>query len=283
MRDLPPAPGRSVLPTVALLFGMLIFLTLSSPSAFGHDPQDQVLAQVGVAERLGARIPGGLPFRDQDGRNVLLSDYFTGEPVLITLNYYACPSLCPLVFRNLAGTIGRLGDLKLARDFRVVTVSINPEESPALAREKSVLTYARLGAMAAPGSRWPFLQGDRNSIERLAQAVGVRYARVGNHDFAHPSVIVAVTPDGRVSRYLYGLELRPQDLKLALLEASGGRIGTASLMNQALLYCFHYDPVGRKYVLFASRLMTVVMLGVLALTLAMLALLWKGESKRPPV
>ena len=269
--------------TVSLPLLVLAYLTLIPPLATAHDPQDLVLRQIGVDERLGARLPGGLPFRDQAGKNVLLSDYFTGEPVILTLNYYACPTLCPLVFRNLAGTAGRLGDLKLGRDFRIVTVSINPEESPALARERSATTYAMLGGSADPGSGWPFLMGDRISIEALARAVGVRYLRLGANNFAHPNVLVVATPDGRVSRYLYGLELRPRVLKLALIEASGGRVGGANLVNRALLYCFHYDPVGKKYVLFASRLMTVAMLGVLALTSALLGLLWKREKKGPPV
>jgi protein SCO1 len=271
----------------ASTMGLLLIGALASPAAFpdpscAHESQDPILQQVGVDERPGARLPRDLPFRDQDGRAVRLADYFTGGPVILTLNYYACPSLCPLVFRNLAGTVGRLGELKLSKDFRIVTVSINPQESPALAREKSAATYAMLGGTATPGSRWPFLMGDPNSIEQLARSVGVRYTRVGERDFAHPNVLVVATPDGRVSRYLYGLEQQPQDLKLALIEASGGRIGSSRLMNQALLYCFHYDPVGRKYVLFASRLMTIAMLGVLAVTLGMLATLWKREKKAPP-
>ena len=261
------------------LAGLAILALLPVP-ANPHDPQDEVLRQVGVDERLGARIPGQLAFRDQAGRPVLLADYFSGAPVILTLNYYGCPTLCPLVFRNLAGTLKKLGGLTLGKDYRVVTVSINPDESPALAREKSTATYAMLGSAYDPGRHWPFLMGNPASIESLAQAVGVRYIRVGNNDFAHPNVIIIVTADGRVSRYLYGLEQRPRDLKLALIEAAGGRIGAANLMNSALLYCFHYDPVGRKYVLFASRLMTVAMLGVLVVTLGLLALLWTREKKK---
>jgi protein SCO1 len=267
--------------TVSCLLGVLALSTLLAPPAGSHDPQDLVFEQVGVEERLGQLIPAELYFQDQAGRTVQLSSYFTGEPVILTLNYYACPTLCPLVFRNLAQTLGGLGKLSLGKDFRIVTVSINPDESPALAREKSAATYAMLAGASDTGSNWPFLRGTLPTISRLAQSVGVRYTRLKNGELAHPNVLVIVTPERRISRYLYGLEQRPQDLKLALIEATDGKIGPSRLINQALLYCFHYDPVGRKYVLFASRLMTVVMLGVLTLTTGLLLLLWKREKKGP--
>jgi len=274
---------RTRVAPVSLLFGALLLAVLIPVPASPHDLQDQVLEQVGVDEHLGGRIPEDLTFRDQAGKAVRLREYFAGGPVVLTLNYYACPTLCPLVFRNLAGTAGRLGALTLSKDFRIVTVSINPDESPQLAREKSATTYAMLSRTANPEIRWPFLMGSQASIERLAQSVGVRYARLGKNEFAHPNVLVIATPDGRVSRYLYGQEQKPQDLKLALIEAAEGRIGTSVLMSRALLYCFHYDPVGKKYVLFASRLMTVAMLGVLLLTFGLLAALWRKEKKAPPV
>lgn len=268
--------------SASLLLAALVLTVLLPLPGRTHDPQDLILEQVGVDERLGALLPRDLSFLDQTGRPVLLADYLTGLPVVLTLNYYACPTLCPLVLRNLVATIGGVRDLRLGKDFRIVTVSINPQESAALALEKSNATYAMLRGVADPANSWPFLRGGRSSIEPLAQAVGVRYTVLENGEFAHPNVIIVVTPQGRISRYLYGLEQRPKDLRLALIEATGGRIGGSALVNQALLYCFHYDPVGKKYVLFASRIMTGAMLGVLALTLGMLALLWKREKKAPP-
>jgi len=144
---------------VSLLLGALLLALLIPVPTSSHDPQDQVLGQVGVDERPGGRIPGELAFRDQNGKAVLLAGYFTGGPVILTLNYYACPTLCPLAFRNLAETAGRMGALSLSRDFRIVIVSSNPDESPELAREKSATTYRMLGHTADPGSRWPFLRG----------------------------------------------------------------------------------------------------------------------------
>jgi protein SCO1 len=261
-----------------LLVAFILAAMLPS-AARGHDPQDRVFAQIGVDERPGARLPTELSFYDQTGKPVQLSRYFTGGPVILTLNYYACPTLCPLVFRNLAQTLNQMGNLLPGKDFRIVTVSIDPEETLERAAEKSGKSHAMLVRdIPDPGRAWPFLMGGAPAIERLAQSVGVRYSRLGKNDFAHPNVIVILTPDARVSRYLYGLEQSPQDLKLALIEASGGRIGSSTLVNRALLYCFHYDPVGKKYVLFASRIMTGSMLGVLALLLGLLAMLWKRDK-----
>jgi len=260
------------------VFGVLLLqVSLLLGTAWGHSSADQVLSQIGVDEHTGASVPLETVFRDSQGRAVRLSDSFKGMPVLLSLNYYACPTLCPLVFRNLAETLADLGDLKLGRDFRIVTVSINPEESAALARDKSGRTYAMLKGVRDPERSWPFLLGDQGPISALAHSVGVRYLRQEGGDYAHPNVLVVLTPDGKISRYLYGLAIRPRDLRLALVEAAGGRIGNSETANRLLLYCFHYDPVGKKYVIYASRLMTVAMLSVLSFTGLLLALLWKQE------
>ena len=134
---------------VPLLALTLAFLSHSTASA--HDPQDLIFDKVGVEERLGEPIPTDLAFLDQTGETVRLSRYFTGGPVILTLNYFSCPTLCPLVFRNLAGSIGKMGDPAIGKDFRVVTVSIDPEESVAKAADKSATTYAMLGKTPAPG------------------------------------------------------------------------------------------------------------------------------------
>jgi protein SCO1 len=264
-----------------LLRALCALLLLVPGLAAAHAPSDNVFRQVGVDEQLGQVIPLQLPFRDQFGTPVRLENYFAGTPVLLSLNYYACPTLCPLVFRNLAATVTHLSDFRLERDFRIVTVSINPDETFELARTKSATTYAMLGGAAGTGG-WPFLLGSATSIAQLAQSLGVRYLKLESGEYAHPNVLVVLTPTGRVSRYLYGLEIRPRDLRLALTEAAQGRIGSSPVINNLLLYCYHYDPVGKKYVLFASRLMTVAMLGVLVLMLAMLALLWKKEKGGKP-
>lgn len=263
--------------TVLTLLVAALFTVLVAPPATAHDPQDEVLEQLGVDEKPGYAIPLELSFTDQAGKSVRLSQYFTGGPVVLTLNYYSCPTLCPLIFRNMVNTIRRMGNFAPGEDFRVVAVSIDPNETVQRAAEKSAKTYAMLGSTPDPGSAWPFLLGSKASIEQLAKSIGVRYARLENGEFAHPNVIVILTPDGRISRYLYGMEQAPNDLKLALIEASGGAIGGSTIVNKALLYCFHYDPVGKKYVLLASRVMTGAMAGVALIVLGLLALLWKRE------
>lgn len=270
----------------SLAAGICLFLSallaagpFSSP-ARAHTLKDEQLASVGVDERPGAQLPLDLPFTDQDGRQVRLGDYFTGGPVILTLNYYSCPTLCPVVFRNLAGTVTAIKGLSPAKEYRIVTVSIDPEESTARARAKAAESWRMLPQLSSPERNWPFLLGDQPALERLAKSVGVRYVRLGKNDFAHPSVILVVTPDGRVSRYLYGLEQRPVDLKLALIEAAGGRIGGSELVNRALLYCFHYDPAEKKYLLAARNIMTGGGIVTLFLVGVPLALFWRRERMR---
>jgi protein SCO1/2 len=277
-RWLSPAP-LALSALAGLIAGALLFAALLPGPARSHEQRDFPPEQVGVDERLGMALTTGLSFRDQGGQTVRLSRYFTGVPVILTLNYYACPTLCPLVFRNLVRSMEEMEGLALGRDFRVVTVSIDPEESLARASDKAAKTHAMLRHTPDPGGSWPFLVGSPAAIQSLTRQVGVRYSAVGKNDFAHPNVVIVVTPQGRVSRYLYGLELPARDLKLALIEAAQGRIGSSQLLNRALLYCFRYDPVGREYVLLASRLVTASMGLVMALTTGLLALLWRRERR----
>ncbi len=269
-------------PLTRLLLALLILFSavLSPAVSHGHTERDAALPEVGVDEKPGARVPLGLAFTDTTGRPVRLSDYFTGDaPVLLTLNYYACPMLCPLTFRNLTDTIKRVGGLSLERDYRVVTVSIDPEEIPDLAQAKARESWAMLPAVAGLPGRWPFLMGRDNEIVALARSVGMRYTRLGKNNFAHPTVAVVLTPDGRVSRYFYDLEIRPQELRLALIEAAGGRIGNP-VINRVLLYCFHYDPVGRRYALIAVNLMKVAGAIVLLLLSILLLSLWRRDRAK---
>src|SRR3990172_5203926 len=143
--------------------------------------------------------------------------------------------LCPLTLRSLLGTVERIKGIGLGRDFRIVTISIDPQDTPEVARARAAELYA----------------GEK-AIDAVTGAVGFRYRKVGN-EFAHPDVVVVLTPEGKISRYLYGIEQDPTDLKLALIEASGGNIGGSTALNRVLLFCFHYDPVGKKYALYARN------------------------------
>jgi protein SCO1/2 len=266
----------------------IVFLVLTvwvlalplAPCALGHvrETPDEILRQIGVDEKLGGQVPLELLFKDSEGRTVRLGDALGTGPVLLTLNYYTCPMLCPITLRNLFASTNQMGGIFLDRDFRIVTVSIDPDEKLEMARARAGEMHAMMKGVGEPGARWPFLLGGGEEIGRLTAAVGFRYRKLGN-EFAHPDLVVVLTPEGKISRYLYGIEQDPRDLRLALIEAAGGRIGESTAMNRVLLFCFHYDPVERKYALYARNIMkaggilTLVFLGVLYVVL------WK---KRKP-
>jgi protein SCO1/2 len=203
------------------------------------------LNAVDVEEKLGQRIPADLVFTDDRGRAVRLRDYLgKGRPVLLTLVYYRCPMLCDLVLQNLVKGLVPLG-WRPGRELQGLAVSIDPKDRRGGAELKQ---RTLLQALAAPEARdgWPFLTGEPAAIQRLADAVGFRYAHDPASDqYAHPAVAIVLSPDGRISRYLYGVAFRPLDLRLALSEAAQGRVG--GVFNRVLLTCFRYDPASRRY------------------------------------
>ncbi len=263
---------RVVFPSV--LAAIAVFAVPTGRPALAHvrEAPDAILASVGVDEKPGAAVPRDLVFRDGNGAPVRLGDILAGGPAILTLNYYTCPMLCPLTLRNLLSAAAAVRGISLARDFRIITVSIDPDERPEALRARAGEMHALMAGIRDPASRWPFLAGDAAAIGALTAAVGFRYRKVGA-EFAHPDVSIVLTPDGRVSRYLYGIAPDPGDLKLALLEAAGGRIGASRALNRVLLYCFHYDPAGRRYALYAVNIMkaggvlTLALLGTLFLLL----------------
>lgn len=272
---------------LASLCGKLLLLFAvaghSPVASFAHTLRDEALPNVGVDERPGIAVPLDLVFTNQDGKQVRLGDYFSGGPVVITLNYYSCPTLCPLIFKNLAATIKAVEGLSLGKDYRIVTVSIDPEETLARARTKSGETWRMLPpAVTDPAKGWPFLIGNQEEIGLLTKTTGVRYVRLEKNNFAHPSVYVVVTPGGKVARYLYGIEQRPADFKLALMEAAGGRIGGTPLLNQVILYCYHYDPLGKRYALTAVNVMKIGGEAVLILLGGLLVFLWLRDKPGTP-
>jgi protein SCO1/2 len=255
---------------------LLIPLTAGGHGYPGHDPEDQVFEETGVTEKLGAALPLDLAFTDQDGKAVKLKDYFTGRPVAVSFNYYECPMICSMFLSNLADTANDLGELSLERDYQLITVSINAKEKLESAKRKAEAVHGLLAGVAAPNPRWPFLIGSATNIRIITQAAGVSFKELPHGEFAHPMALLVLTPEGKISRYLYGVQISPRDLRLALLEAAGGRIGQSATVNRVLMYCFHYDPVGKKYELYAINLMKAA--GVL--TLAGLALLFLALRRR---
>ena len=216
------------------------------------DSRPAALRGIGIDQRLGEQLDLALAFKDETGATVRLDDYFGSRPVILTLNYYECPMLCTLELNGLTAAL-RTISLEPGRDFQIVTVSINPKETPELAAQKKaqyVKEYGREGAT----SGWHFLTGDEREIRALADAVGFRYAfDPESGQFVHAAGIVVATPDGRLSRYFYGVEFAPRDLRLGLVDSSAGKIGT--LADRILLFCYHYDPATGRYGAAAIKMM----------------------------
>jgi protein SCO1/2 len=254
--------------TTWLAAGLLIGLAAASPArAERQESAPPELADVGVDEHLGVRLPLELPFLRHDRRPIALGEVFNrGRPVILSLNYSNCPMLCSLQLNGLIDALREL-DWTAGQQFDVVSVSIDPLETPQRARQtqqKYVQAYGRPGA----GAGWTFLTGSERSIRALAEVVGFRYHYVRSRgEYAHAAVFMICTADGRISRYLYGVSFPPTTVRLALVEAGEGTIGTA--LDQVLLYCFHYDSTAGRYALAARKLMkaggvlTLVVLGLL--------------------
>jgi protein SCO1/2 len=205
----------------------------------------EVLEEVRVEQRLGEQVPTDLRFRDEAGREVRLAEYFrAGKPVVLSLVYYECPMLCNQILNGLVGTLEAVS-LTPGKDFQVVTVSFDARETPELAAKKKE-TYLRRYRRKGAEDGWHFLTGDKEAIERLASAVGFGFVwDERSQQFAHASAIMVATPEAKLSHYFYGIEYSPKDLRLALVEASGGRIGNP--VDELVLYCYHYDPTTGRY------------------------------------
>ncbi|HSL18785.1 MAG TPA: SCO family protein [Methylomirabilota bacterium] len=265
--------------TLPLLAVAALWLTAAGPAAAQLANQvPEELQEVGVEEHLDAKLPLDLEFRDEHGQVVKLGDYFDGDkPVILTLNYYKCPMLCGL---QLNGLLDGLKELEWTpgQEFELVTVSINPLETPALAAEKKQNYISRYGRPSA-AKGWHFLTGREPEIRRLAETLGFGYTYDrSTGEYAHAAAIMVATPDARVARYLYGIEYPPRRLRLALLEASEGEIGNT--LDQLIMYCFHYDPSSRRYSPVAMNIMRLGA-GATAIVLGLtLGGYWLREARR---
>jgi len=261
------------------LFMPVLLLSAWSPSLAQQVRNDiPELKRINVREHLGDHIPLYTAFTDDSGRTVTLGDYFNhGKPVILILAYYTCPMLCNLVMNGLSDGLKQL-ELLPGRDFQIVTISIDPRDPVSLAaakRKNYLANYGREGIE----SGWRFLVGTQDQIAILADSVGFEYYYdKETEQYAHPAVVMVLTPDGRMSRYLYGITFRKNDLKLALVEASEGKIGT--VFDKFLLYCYHYDPDSKGYVLFAANLMKLGGAVTLLLAAVILTIFWLKEKRR---
>jgi protein SCO1/2 len=203
------------------------------------------LLGVNIEQRLDYQVPLDVNFRDEAGRTAPLSSFFQdGKPVILALVYYRCPMLCTEILTGLESAL-KVVSLDAGKDFNVVSVSFDPKDTPELAASKRQLYLKRYNRPNSANG-WHFLTGDETNIKTLTDAIGFHYKYdPATEQFAHASAIMILTPDGRISKYFYGVEYSPRDLRLGLVEASQEKIGTP--VDEILLYCYHYDPSTGKY------------------------------------
>jgi len=237
------------------------------------------LKEVGIKEQLGNKIPDHLQFYNTQNEVVQFSDFFLEEkPVVLNLVYFSCPRLCNYAINGVVDVLNNLSSINLGRDFKVLTISFNSEETVKDYASRINNYFKLLDKEHFPKGNWHFLSGDSENIAKLTKAVGFNYKKDGD-EFAHPSTLIIITPDKKVSRYLYGIQQDAKDLKLALLEATDGDIGTSKLINRVLLFCYQFDPTGKKYalqalnVVKAGGVITLLCLGIF------LTYFWRREKK----
>ncbi|MBS1857332.1 MAG: SCO family protein [Acidobacteria bacterium] len=235
------------------------------------------LAGVGIDQRLNAQLPLDTTFKDDYGRTVKLRDYFEGgKPVILVPVYYRCPMLCTQIMNAVAGSL-RAVSLDAGKDFQVVAVSFDPKDTPETAAEKKQL-YLRRYARPNAANGWHLLSGDEANIKQLMDALGFHYRYDPKTDqYAHASGVMIATPDGHLSRYFYGIEYSPRDVRLGLVEASQNKIGNP--VDQILLYCFHYDPATGKYGAVAMNLVRAAGAGLVLIGGTVLAIVLRRDVK----
>jgi protein SCO1/2 len=215
------------------------------------------LREIGFDQNIDQPIPLDVTFNDETGRRVAIGDYFGKRPVVLVFAYYDCPMLCTQVINGLSTALNVLS-LEPHNDFEIVTVSFNPKDTPKTAAAKKAMYLERYRHQGAPGIKegWHFLSGDQASIDRLTKAAGFRYVwDEKTKQFAHPTGVIVLTPEGKLARYLFGIEYGPRDLRYALVEASAGKVGNP--VDTLLLYCYHYDPMTGRYGLAVMRTLRI--------------------------
>ena len=228
------------------------------------------LKNVGIEQRLNEQIPSSLTFRDETGKSVQLGNYFGKKPLILNLVYYQCPMLCGEVLSGLESAL-RVLKFDVGKEFDVLTISFDPKETPEMASAKKAEYLKRYGRLGA-AQGWHFLTGPQASIDALTKAAGFQYQYdPKSGQFAHATAIMVLTPEGKIAQYYYGVEFAPKDLRLGLIQASENKIGT--VVDQVLLYCYHYDPDTGKYGAIINRVLqlaagaTVLILGTFLLVM----------------
>jgi protein SCO1/2 len=248
---------------------------IMAPPANTRPPR---LENVGIEQHLDTQVPPDLTFRDETGKTVKLGDYFGHKPLILNLVYYNCTMLCGEALAGLSSAM-RLVKFDLGNEFDVVTVSFDPRETPGMAAAKKKDYVKRYGrANAAAG--WHFLTGQPDSINALTKAVGFQYQYdPKTNQYAHATAIMVLTPQGRISRYFYGVDFPPKDLRMGLVEASQGKIGNA--VDAVLLYCYHYNPETGKYGAMVANILRLAAAATILIMGIFLFILWRLDPSVP--
>jgi protein SCO1 len=273
-------------PGTALL-AMALLAPASASAQYANPPERStasiqrpgLLGKIGIDQKIGQQLPLDLMFRDEDGRDVRLGQFFGARPVVLVLAYYDCPMLCTQVLNGMTGALKTLS-FDAGKDFEVVVVSIDPKDNFRLAANKKASYVEHYGRPQTAGG-WHFLTGTEASIAPLAAAIGFRYAYDANlKQYAHGAAMYVATPKGVVARYLLGIDFAPRDLRLALVEASNNQLG--SVTDKVLLLCYHYDPSVGKY---GVAILNAVRIGFIATVTGFLAFLFVSlrRERRAPL
>lgn len=267
----------SISPSAVILVFALLPLCVSAQinSGITSPPVNErppLLENVGIEQHLDAQVPPDLAFVDDAGRSVKLGDYFGRKPLILNLVYFNCTMLCGEELAGLASAM-RLIKFDVGNEFDVITVSFDPRETPAMAAAKKKDYVQRYGrANAAAG--WHFLTGQPDSINALTKAVGFQYRYdAKTNQYAHATAIMVLTPQGHISRYLYGVDFPPKDLRLGLVEASQEKIGNP--VDVVLLYCYHYNPATGKYGAVVANILRVAGAATILILGGMILVLWR--------
>ena len=256
---------------------LIIFFIISSfvyPQTLKTEfPAEQ---QIDVIENLGKYVPLDAEFIDEDGKVVKLASFFESEiPTVLTLNYFECPMLCTLVLNGLAESLKNL-TLNAGEDFQVITIDINPNEKTLFANQKKK-NYIKGFGLENIKDDWHFLTGSEENIKKVADSIGyIYYYDAQRDEYMHPAAITLLSSEGKISRYLYGIEYPVKDLKLGILEASEGKIG--STLDKIILYCYHYDPYKNTYTIFATNIMRLGGIFTILFLCIMLVSYWKKDK-----
>jgi len=279
--------------TVVAIFivTFLLLLSLFAPGAFARQntqalshgvPNDlpQALTEVGISEKLGQKVDLGLNFKNERGETVSLASYFAGnKPILLSLAYYNCPSLCNFHLNGVNDALKKM-NWTVGREFEYLVVSIDHNETPDLAAKKKA-NYIKEYGRPEGEKGWHFLVGDEASVRALADQVGFGFRwDEPTKQWAHSSAAIVVTPDGTISRYLYGIVFDAQTLRLSLVEAAKGQVG--SIVDRLILYCFHFDPSAGKYTLYAFNIMRGGAVLTILVLIAFLLPFWLRQKPAAP-